>query len=252
MNILINNLDCLIYGMCVRVCIADFIYIYRNILQTIASCNYISFQWLIFINISLCSCRLIYLFFLMYRIYIVDYSRQIISISFLNRLGQSISRLGSSFFLLFLSSFHYFFSPLCFSALFFISRLKAYSSLVLAWIGCRLSENYKSEMYFWRKKCVKIKTVKNVSAKINDSEKLAAKQKSAKTEIDREPTAVETTKSLSSIFDYVYFPIHHKSQFVYALPVYLVSCSHPVTLTLGFTRTGTRSGLLRPRSGPRP
>ena len=80
--------------------------------------------------------------------YISLTSRQIISISFLNRLGQSISRLGSSFFLLFLSSFHYFFSPLCFSALFLISRSKAYSSLVLAWIGCRLSENYKSEMYF--------------------------------------------------------------------------------------------------------
>ena len=103
---------------------------------------------------------------------------------------------------------------------------------------------------------MKIKTVKNVSAKINDSEKLAAKQKSAKTEIDREPTAVETTKSPSSIFDYVYFPIHHKSQFVYTLPVYLVSCSHPVTLTLtltlGFTRTGTRLKPGLKKLGPAP
>lgn len=50
-------------------------------------------------------------------------------------------------------------------------------------------------MYFQRKKYTKIKTAKKVLAKINDSEKLAMKEKSAKTEIDREPAASEITES---------------------------------------------------------
>lgn len=63
------------------------------------------------------------------------------------------------------------------------------------WYGVDWAKTGRAKCIFSEKEYSKIKIAENVLAKVNDSEKLAMKEKSAKTEIDREPAASEITES---------------------------------------------------------
>ena len=96
--------------------------------------------------------------------------------------------------------------------------------------GVDWAKTVKAKSIFSEKNYAKIKTAKKSFSEKDDSEKLAPKERRAKTEVDREPAVVEIIESPSQNFDYIHFEIYYGSQFVYTLSIFLILSSHlPVT-----------------------